>query len=561
MILIEGRCNMFSNFFTKLTHLFFAGCFLGILTIPASGHAINQPEVNASAQSFLPRSPGAALTFFIKPEVDPAATCAKNDPCDFHKALLGTLTGDTLIFMEGTYTMASMGYTVIPRELISFSDKSVTLYGGWDGDPTLGVAPVIDPKKSILDGENLYRIMTMRGPANQTVIEGFTIRYGYAETAINEDCHASSGIGVPACGGAIYVDQGSSPTIQNNLIISNVALNKDGRTGIGGGIYAYGSPAIKILDNEIYANSASSSLSRGLGGAIYLNTCEGAPKIMGNNFWFNRAALSPFFGEGATIGVENSETVTISGNLFYMNNLDGNSNLNGTAIISLSSSLNILDNIFGENVNGSVVFLQDSSTNMQRNNLDNPDANYGLEIERGDAFVANNIIVEHKSSNVDVFGSTEGIAYVSFFFNTVAFSGTAGADHGYVIGDYVIGVFSHGIVANQTQGFYSSLVTGSLEIGYNLMHNNYLNYGGNLGSTGYIHHTFSGDPLFVNPANGNYHIQFYSAARDKGPGDLAVEDDIDHQRRPNASTTGWPNPADLGADEYCLPRYFPFIRR
>ena len=51
------------------------------------------------------------------------------------------------------------------------------------------------------------------------------------------------------------------------------------------------------------------------------------------------------------------------------------------------------------------------------------------------------------------------------------------------------------------------------------------------------------DPLFVDPASGDYHIVAASLARDAG-NDVGVSQDMDWQMRP----MGWG--PDIGADEY-----------
>jgi hypothetical protein len=126
----------------------------------------------------------------------------------------------------------------------------------------------------------------------------------------------------------------------------------------------------------------------------------------------------------------------------------------------------------------------------------------------------------------------------------------------------VTGLFSHGIVADQYYGFKNEgHVNGTILIGYHLMYDDYYPYGddGVDEGFGYVY-GYEGDPKFIDPVGGDYHIQLNSAARDLGPGKISITDDFDRQRRPN-NTLGWSYPADLGADEYCLPRYFPFIRK
>jgi hypothetical protein len=56
-----------------------------------------------------------------------------------------------------------------------------------------------------------------------------------------------------------------------------------------------------------------------------------------------------------------------------------------------------------------------------------------------------------------------------------------------------------------------------------------------------------GDPLFVNPAAGNYHISASSPARDAGVA-VSIAVDFDRESRPHTDTDLY----DIGADEYHL---------
>ena len=58
-----------------------------------------------------------------------------------------------------------------------------------------------------------------------------------------------------------------------------------------------------------------------------------------------------------------------------------------------------------------------------------------------------------------------------------------------------------------------------------------------------------GDPSFVDPDGGNYHIRGDSAAFDQGV-DAGVVDDIDNEARPWTGSQA--KAADLGADEFWL---------
>ena len=67
--------------------------------------------------------------------------------------------------------------------------------------------------------------------------------------------------------------------------------------------------------------------------------------------------------------------------------------------------------------------------------------------------------------------------------------------------------------------------------------------------------THSGAPAFVDPENGDYHIRFYSAARDRAM-DLGLPYDVDGQPRSELP--------DIGADEYVgetYDVYLPLVAR
>lgn len=68
-------------------------------------------------------------------------------------------------------------------------------------------------------------------------------------------------------------------------------------------------------------------------------------------------------------------------------------------------------------------------------------------------------------------------------------------------------------------------------------------------------HSLNGKPAFVNPASGDYHILFGSAAMDRGI-DAGMTTDIDGEARPHG------NGYDIGADEYAGPIvsiYLPLV--
>jgi hypothetical protein len=550
-IVYARRCSMKSKYFIPV-RLSILICILVFAISPASSVlAVDRP------------SPAVTNKHYIEPDGDGAYPCYKNDPCNFNIPYLFSAIGDIFIFKEGTYTKADMGYSdpTLYHHVIDLDVKILHLYGGWDGNPALDVDPVINPSlyQTILNGEYANRVIRVSGSGNTSTIAGFLITAGYAENSINNHCTAS-GMSTGICGGGIYVDE-ASPSIHDNILSMNIAVNKADKQGAGGGIYAYNSNAVQIFDNDIIGNSANSTLGTGFGGGVYLFGCGDQTRVHDNVIRYNSAAQDPNLGWGAGIVIEQGDSVQFYNNQVKLNNQDGPPNMIGSGLMVFSSTLSIHDNQFTDNQPWSVVELYNSLVDFQGNYIKNPEAAVGLNIISGGTLgtttVVNNMILHQDYANVRLEGSSTNYANVAFYFNTVAFNATGTADRGYVIGNYVTGLFSHGIVADQYYGFYNDgHINGTIDIGYYLMYDDTHEYD----SFGYVH-SFSGNPLFVDPVNGDYHIQINSAAKDKGPGYVSVPVDFDHQRRPNASTTGWTNPADLGADEYCLPRYFPFIKK
>jgi hypothetical protein len=514
------------------------------------------------------KSPSDPTIRYIESAGDGTFPCPKNNPCNFYSAYLYAPAGDIFIFKQGTYTVDDMGYPD-PDSLhvvVDLDVKTLHLYGGWDGNPTLGVDAVIDPLayQSVLYGESTNRVVRILGSANTSTLAGFLISGGYAENSLSPDCVAR-GASSPICGGGIYVHD-ASPSIHDNIITMNVAVNKADKEGVGGGIYVHGSPAVKIFDNNIIGNSANSTLGDGFGGGIALFACGDQTEVYDNVIQYNSAAQDPNMGWGAGALVDQGDSIQFNHNEVKLNNQDGLVSMIGSGMIVFDSTITMHDNQFTDNQPWSVIEISGSLVDFQRNYVRNPDAKVGLLISSGGNLgttnVINNMFLHHDYANVLLLGHSTDYANVAFYFNTVAFNATGIADCGYVIEDYVTGLFSHGIVADQYYGFKNEgHVNGTILIGYHLMYDDYYPYGddGVDEGFGYVY-GYEGDPKFIDPVGGDYHIQLNSAARDLGPGKISITDDFDRQRRPN-NTLGWSYPADLGADEYCLPRYFPFIRK
>ncbi|MFO7917016.1 MAG: choice-of-anchor Q domain-containing protein, partial [Anaerolineae bacterium] len=131
--------------------------------------------------------------------------------------------------------------------------------------------------------------------------------------------------------------------------------------------------------------------------------------------------------------------------------------------------------------------------------------------------------------------------------NTIA-NNTGGGEEGVLVDGVTNGnctlTFTNTIVSSHTVGI-TTTAGSTVTLDSALWYNN----GTNIDGAGSIttKNDYEGDPDFVNPAGGNYHIGAGSAALDKGVGTW-VSEDIDGDARPQGEAP------DLGADERLAAR-------
>lgn len=178
-------------------------------------------------------------------------------------ALNACSAGDTVLVAPGTYSEHIVWPATQSILLKSESGAAVT----------------------IIDGSSTGRVIhIITGVDNTTIIDGFTIKNGYAD--------AGGGIGL----------RYSSPTIKNNIITQNVAFETPVNGGGAGGIgMAYNSSPI-IVGNVFTYNSATAGAGGGLG-CVY--NCN--PVIENNLFEYNSSFLG---GGGLIIGDDCSAIIT-----------------------------------------------------------------------------------------------------------------------------------------------------------------------------------------------------------------------------------------------------------
>lgn len=277
-------------------------------------------------------------------------------------------------------------------------------------------------------------------------------------------------------GGGIHI-QGSSPTIRGNIVTTNRAC--DG-AGIGVG---FGSP---VIEQNVITGNQRSGCTGGIGGGGIVVRGNSSTQILENTISNNSTGAS-----GGGIALFAAGTVTIIGNT-----ITGNTALEGGGIskVNLADGV-IVQNLIAANQGGGIYWVGGGSLQLGNTTIaDNPQGS-GLYLEGlglpPQVELANNIIVAAAGEDALLCGQFGDPAAGDVRFNDIfAPSGSAYA----------------GMCTDRT------------------------------GQDGNI----SADPLFGNPANGDYTLDFASPAIDTG--------DNTAPGLPPTDLNGDPRPADGNGD-------------
>lgn len=301
--------------------------------------------------------------------------------------------------------------------------------------------------------------------------------------------------GFDSFSGAGIEVSGASPTIQNNVITANQAC-------AGAGVELYGGSA--IVRNNTISNNAQVGCSGGWGGGIYAHSAGNA-QIQNNVITGNQMTNS---GSGGAIALDAAGTPTISGNTIQGNSTDGDG---GGLWLVNSSDANIIQNLITDNAageGGGIYFLVPSGS-------------------RGPLLVNNTIANNTAPTGSAVFA--DGFDSSTQFFNNLLISANgAAAVH---CGNFASQqpVFSFDDAFSPSGAAYDGICSDQT------------------GSNGNIF----ADPLFVNVANKDYHLQSSSPAIDAGTNNAPnlPQQDLDGNPRIAGSTADCTGTVDLGVYE------------
>jgi len=197
-------------------------------------------------------------------------------PADFRtiqEAINQAVDGDTVLVADGSYP-----------ENINFRGKNMVV-ASWfavDHDALHITATVINGSTPAYP-DTASCVLFISGEDSSAVLEGFTLTGGTGTRW--PDIHIG---GFYREGGGILIEL-ASPTIKNNLIMNNEAINRSGVTSAGGGAIRCGDGNPRIFNNVIMSNRGR------YGAAIVLNFSGG---IIKNNVIINNSGGEDYGGSG-----------------------------------------------------------------------------------------------------------------------------------------------------------------------------------------------------------------------------------------------------------------------
>lgn len=411
-------------------------------------------------------------------------------------------------------------------ENINFLGKAVTIRSSDPNNPDTVATTIIDGN-SPADVNSASVVTFKNGETNASILEGFTITGGTGSWL--KVYWEFKGYLWNRCGGGILCTNYSAPTIRKNIVTGNVA-------GQGGGIYCYDHSNAIITDNIISDNNAiinhgfadpdvndPNIYDSGDGGAIVgFQYCD---LIIKNNLIQNNHA--DFYGGGIHLR-------QWSDGLIENNLITQNFSMLGAGIhITYTSAPIIRKNTITANtassLGGGGIYIYYLSTPLVEQNLitqnsSSNGAGIGVYWDSSPTIRNNLIIKNFAGAGIRIVGLTPVITN-----NTISFNEKDGIQ--YESGAAPV-ITNNIITSNGSKGINASSPNGTIKYNDVWGHSagNYSSLIGDLtGTAGNI----SAEPVFINPASDDYHLNYFSPCINAGDPNTATTDvnDFDGQPR------------------------------
>jgi thermitase len=432
----------------------------------------------------------------------PTFTVCPGGGCDFdviQDAVDAASDGSTIKIAAGIYSTIN-DYGGLAQ--VVYVDKSITIRGGYTSDFTEPPNPGANP--TIVDAQGSGRAIYVTGDITPT-IDGLQVTGGDA-----------AGLGGDVGGGICIVE--AHATISDTWVFGNTAR-------WGGGLYLSESDAV-LSGNTVVTNTAE------WGGGLYLAD-QSPAHLAGNTIVANEVSY-----DGGGLYLRESDA-TLADNT-VADNIAGQSG-GGLYLYQSAAELGRMTVAANGASEGGGLYLWKSDAAIDRITVTANQAGMGggLHLAQSDAILSNAIVAGNQAD--DAGGGLYVKNSAPHLFHTTLVHNTPAPDGVCVAGSSV--AFTNTILVSHTVGITvatgSSVVLESTLWGEGAWAN-----GTDWGGTGVVFsdNDYWGDPAFVDPAMGDYHLLPVSAAADVGV-DAGITVDIDSEQRPRGD--GY----DIGADE------------
>jgi len=337
-----------------------------------------------------------------------------------------------------------------------------------------------------------------------------TIRGGYTTTnwtTPDPDANPTT-LDAGGQGRVFFIERDAEVVIEGLRITGGDAIKGDttdpvaGSGEKGGGTYAV-EATVAFRNNHVFDNTASA------GGGLFLRV--GEIEFSGNTISSNTAKNA-----GGVYYSEGPGKATLSGNTFRSNTATGSGptpGRGGGLLLFRSGPATLSNNAFIANIAGD---------------------GGGLYLDESDITLVNNVVADNSST----VGSGLYIKESSPLLFHTAIARNSGNQGVYVVGGSRVELVNT-ILSTQTIGIYVAEDGSQASLDATLWYANTVDWSGGVSHTG----DRIGDPDFVDPEAGDYHISNVSAALDQGV-DAGIDVDMDGDVRPRGH--GY----DIGPDEY-----------
>lgn len=498
--------------------------------------------------------------------VSPTGTgtdCSMANPCSLQYAVeVKAMSNDVVFVQSGTYTADA------PSDLqVIEITKNLTLIGRcqWSGGSSN--CGLHNPE-SILDGENMRRVIVIRGALTDPIsvdMEGFRIVDGNAYGINVAECSTSYGPTVSGCGGGVFAHYTSSLNFSENIFWGNHAANDPAGTGssLGGGLYIDEAGTVFLTDNT-FTNNVAALTWDGMGGGIYAESVSNYISVYDSMFFGNIASSGSSHSYGVSISLFDITGGThILNNFFELNGVLGIAARGGALFADTVGIFQFGRNTIISNTANSMVEVRDDNASpviyITRNYIWGNTLSWALIWLEGhfSTYIVNNMVgvlepgreaCGGATYDVYLYGHGPSQSSATLWHNTLA-----SAHAGIMSAGYVTAYVENNIISHQdTVGIdYEPWSPSAIFVtDTNLFFDNADN--GLVGNN-----PIYGDPLYTDITLGDLHLNLGSAAIDQGG---ATTTTLDQEGDPRPIGSG-PTPYDLGADEFGLWFFMPMILR